>query len=112
MPEIILSHVEELERKLLRAICSSRIPAAMRQGLIGELANYSWRHHEHRIVFNGVLRLRGRELEDVRAALPAVTTRMGFPDVNWDEFFVDESADEGNPLALARTLLAGAPREP
>lgn len=102
------SEVLELERLVLRAICASSTDAYTRQNLIANLAYYSWNDPDHRIVFGALARLRGRELDDARAALPAVATRMGFPDVNWDEYFSGDPAAAADALALARQLLAAA----
>lgn len=111
MPPSPHPDMEELERNLLRALCSPCTTAVTRQNLISNMAHYSWLDHEHRIVFNALARLRGRELEDVRSALPAVSTRMGFPDVDWDEFFRADQPDQLDPFSLARALLAGASGE-
>lgn len=109
MPSPPHAAVADLERELLRALCVPGARASARIAVVSEMAGYSWRDHENRVVFDAIRRLRGRELEDLRASLPAVATRMGFPDVNWDTFFVPDTNSRSDPLALARRLLAAAP---
>ena len=41
-----------------------------------------------------------------REELPAQATRMGFPDVNWKNYFPAEAADCGDVAGLVRELLA------
>lgn len=111
MPNSRRPIIEDLERNLLRALCSPHTTVAARQNLISNMAHYSWLDHEHRVVFNALARLRGRELHDVRSALPAVSTRMGFPDVNWHEFFEADPPDDLDPFVIARALLAASSPE-
>jgi glycosyltransferase involved in cell wall biosynthesis len=97
-----------VERELLRTLCTGRIAARVRQKIANDLAHYAWRDGENRIVFEALTRLRGHELENIRGALPAVATRMGFPDVNWDAYFLGDRDAPTDPAALARALLAAA----
>jgi len=100
-------HLGEMERTVLRSLCAQRANAATVQLILADLQNYSWRDEENRVVFHALTRLRGRELEHIRESLPAVATRMGFPDVNWDDFFIVIQRFD-DPQALAQALLAAS----
>jgi hypothetical protein len=97
-----------MERELLRTLCAPALAAPARQHILSGLAGYVWHDEENRIVFEALCRLRGHQLENVRGALPAAATRMGFPDVNWDAYFLGERDAPTDPAALARALLAAA----
>jgi hypothetical protein len=98
----------DLERGVLRALCSASATASSRASALNNLADYTWGDHECRVVFDALRRLRGRELEEVRACLPAAATRMGFPDVNWDSFFGLDSEITADPEFVVEELLTAA----
>jgi hypothetical protein len=76
-----------LEREILRAICASPHLTGERSMLLGALASHVWRDPEHRVVYEALLRIRARDPDALRSELPATATRMGFPDVEWSEYF-------------------------
>lgn len=85
----------ELERKILRVLCGARADTsppsdsnpASRASAVSSLLSYRWRDAEHRIVFEALARLPGRGAAELRRQLPAQATRMGFPDVCWENYF-------------------------
>jgi hypothetical protein len=119
----------DLETRILRALCSGVDPVAAhfsapsvtnpspsanapttatakRAAILAQLRTHRWQDPEHRVVFEALTMLPGREAAELREQLPAQATRMGFPDVNWEEYFVvatDDSAIE----SLVAELLAG-----
>jgi hypothetical protein len=76
-----------LEREVLEALCASEHVSDDRGRLLGTLASHVWQDPEHRVVYEALLRIRTRDPRALRAELPATATRMGFPDVEWDEYF-------------------------
>ena len=76
-----------LERDVLRALCNSRYLPAQRGELLDELVSHTWRSGEHRVVYEALKRSATGEPDSLRAELPAATTRMGFPDIDWSEYF-------------------------
>jgi hypothetical protein len=112
--------VVELERAILRILCdphaekSASAPDATtrREGALIVLRSYHWEDAEHRVVFEAIVRLPGRDANELQNQLPAQATRMGFPDVEWGKYFANgpicnrESGDvdDSNIEALIRYL--------
>ena len=98
--------VFELERETLCALCvraslNAQHPTAMR-----ELSNHIWQDAEHRVVFEAIQRLSSSDPKLLREQLPAQTTRMGFPDVSWENYFSPAPPHEKDFEALVHELLA------
>src|ERR1700723_4572227 len=110
--------VLDLESRILRALCGG--PAAFgssgadhasgRATILAELRTHRWQDPEHRVVFEALTLLPGRQASALREQLPAQATRMGFPDVNWDAYFA-ANADDIPPEALLAELLAATREE-
>jgi hypothetical protein len=73
----------ELEQELLRNICRDDLRRADLDRAFDMLASYSWQQPEHATVFKAIRRVSRSESGGWRHELPAQTTRMGFPDVDW-----------------------------
>jgi hypothetical protein len=111
----------ELEREILRMLCDphEQADAKSREGAIVKLQTHSWHDAEHRIVFEAVAKLPVPDAAQLRSQLPAQATRMGFPDVHWETYFVRstfrgiEGAKENSPnIATLIARLRAASREP
>jgi hypothetical protein len=104
-----------LERDLLRALCQSGVPAELSSPARSVLQNYSWLGSDHQTVFEAVLRIGSARGDSLREQLAAHATRMGFPDIDWNEYFGKAVAVEGDSkrsvLELVRELKAAAARE-
>jgi hypothetical protein len=89
------SSIVELEREVLRKLCgthvapdtSVRTDVNSRERAVLELLAHPWQDAEHRIVFEALARLPGRDAAELQRQLPAQATRMGFPDVEWQAYF-------------------------
>jgi hypothetical protein len=107
----------DLESKILRALCNhpptsaSPTPndAATRAIILTKLLAHHWQDPEHRVVFEALTALPGRQASALREQLPAQATRMGFPDVNWDAYFATGPA--GAPIETLVTELLAASHE-
>jgi hypothetical protein len=111
--------VLDLESRILRALCSGSRPhpsarvedpvalAALHATILALLRAYHWQNPEHRIVFEALTLLPARQATELREQLPAQATRMGFPDINWDNYFA-EGADNLSAEALLKELLAAS----
>jgi hypothetical protein len=87
----------EVERQLLRTMCSRQTSREQTSGTIQALVNYGWLVPEHAIVFQAICRAIGLAHGSWRELLPAQATRMGFPDVAWSEYF---GTERGEALSL------------
>jgi len=80
-------HLSELERVVLRTLCAEAVPSAASEAAKRELKNYPWHDPEHRVVFEALQEARGSSLISLREQLPTHATRLGFPDVDWQNYF-------------------------
>jgi hypothetical protein len=96
----------ELERGTLRALCIRASVNARHETTMRDLSNHVWQDAEHRVVFEAIQRLSSSDPKLLREQLPAQTTRMGFPDVNWENYFLPAGQAEDDFDALVRDLLA------
>jgi hypothetical protein len=103
----------DLESRILRRLCSEQSafaapgthPGSGRATILAQLRAHRWQDPEHRVVFEALTALPGRQSTELREQLPAQATRMGFPDVNWDHYFV--ASDDKAPIdTLVAELLA------
>ena len=104
----------DLESRILRALCSNPSsgtdnPAA-RAIILTQLHPHRWQDSEHRVVFEALTALPGRDATELREQLPAQATRMGFPDVNWENYFAWAAADSAIETLVAElTGTSGKP---
>jgi hypothetical protein len=96
----------ELERETLRALCIRASANARHQDTMRDLSNHVWQDAEHGVVFEAIQRLSSSDPKLLREQLPAQTTRMGFPDVNWEHYFIPAGEAGSDFDALVRDLLA------
>jgi hypothetical protein len=101
-----------LEREILRALCSSQHLTAERGGLLRALASHDWENPEHRIVYEALQRSLARGSGALRSELPATATRMGFPDVDWAEYFQPSEASQATEVERCIRALAVASAQP
>jgi hypothetical protein len=103
-----------IERDVLRALCQSEAPAELSAQTRSDLQSYSWHGSDHQTIFEALLRIGIERRDSLREQLAAQATRMGFPDINWNEFFGQASAAEGelkpSVMDLVRELKAVAAR--
>jgi hypothetical protein len=102
-----------LERTILRALCRRGVHSSARADLHAEsqasavsaLQSHNWQDPEHRIVFEALARLPGRDVAELQSQLPAQATRMGFPDVSWETYFAARAPRDAQPEAARRADL-------
>lgn len=80
-----------LERKVLSALCQGTLEASVRDRALQQLKQYAWREPVHRAIFQCLAQVPAGNFELVHSELPACLTRKGFPDVDWDLFFMPHS---------------------
>ena len=104
--------VLDLESRILRALCSAptafgssnAVHESERAAILATLHSHRWQDPEHRVVFEALTRLPGRQAAELREQLPAQATRMGFPDVNWQKYFTAAPADSALETLVAELL--------
>jgi hypothetical protein len=104
-----------IERDLLCVLCQSGGLAELSLQTRSELRSYSWQGSDHQTIFDALLHIVRVARGSLREQLAAQATRMGFPDVNWNEYFgqAGAAADElqQSVMDLMRELKAEAERE-
>ncbi len=105
-----------LEREILRALCASPHLTSKRGRLLRALASHDWRDPEHRVVYEALVRTLACGSDALRSELPAAATRMGFPDVNWGEYFkpceASHAAEVESRIRALAVASAQLPRRP
>lgn len=94
----------EVERRLLRVMCSPRTSREQIIGAIKRLANYAWVVPEHAVVFQAIRHAVSLAHGSWRELLPMQATRMGFPDVTWSEYFATDADEPFSLNDLVRKL--------
>lgn len=97
-----------LEKQIIRALCLGASDGSVKEALLPMLRDYPWRAELHQVLFDALASIPSADPEVLRQMLPAKLTRLGFPDVDWEEFFTPISVSGSEVIILARRLLAGA----
>lgn len=103
MPTIL-----DLEKLALRVLCHGTPEGSVKQQLIPILREYHWQSQLHQVIFNAISECPSEKPEVFRQLLPAKLTRMGFPDVEWDEFFAPHTLSMEAVVALVERMRAGS----
>lgn len=93
---------------VLRLLCAGTSQGAVRDNLLPLLSSYPWNSTLHRAIFKAIVSIPSDDPTLLRQLLPAKLTRMGFPDVEWEELFVPVSVASEEAIESVRKLLAGA----
>ena len=96
-----LAKIALLEARILRALCSTSLVREEWKRFDHSLADHHWQESDHGVVYRALQEIRKRDRKTWREQLPAQATRMGFPDVDWSVYFVQQL---GRPPANARTI--------
>jgi hypothetical protein len=101
-----------IERDFLRALCQNSTLAELSSQVRSDLQNYPWQGSDHQTIFEAILGIGIARCSSLREQLAAQATLMGFPDINWNEYFEQASAADGESkrsvMELARELKATA----
>jgi hypothetical protein len=96
----------ELERSVLRKMCAATPGARSLSEAKKMLEPYVWRDADNRVVFESLCGLSsGLTSAQLREQLPAQATRLGFPDVAWENYFTQDDLDAGDVASLIEQLL-------
>ena len=94
-----------LEGRILRLLCSDSLSREEKSRAINEVDKYAWCEPEHDVLFQAIRRIGACDGRRLREELPAQLTRMGFPDVNWDQYFVEGNAISDSMADLISLLI-------
>lgn len=98
----------QLEKLVLRVLCSGTPQGSVQETLPPLLRGYRWKSTLHQAIFNAIAAIPSEDPETLRQLLPAKLTRMGFPDVEWDEIFSPPSLSRDEAIDMVRQMVAGA----
>lgn len=102
--------IREREHAVLHALCSRFSAPARRVEFPPELESYAWQEPDHRVIYAALKKTHDRAGQPLREQLSAISTRMGFPDINWDDYFTSKATPEAELFETVRLLLAHGPR--
>lgn len=101
-----------LERLVLTTLCVSAGLGARRELILADLSRHQWRAPEHRVVYEALTRMPSADPGAISAELPSMATRMGFPDVDWDSYFLPGEHSGATEIEeLIRRLSVACARE-
>jgi hypothetical protein len=98
----------QAELKVLRALCRESLEGLSRAKVVQTLKDYAWLEPVHEALFKCLAQIPSRDAEILRSLLPACLTRRGFPDVDWDFFFISPGVDRNE----FEKLLSGLRQSP
>lgn len=104
------SKTVELERGVVRALVSNTNAAILWEIVALQLKNYLWIDADSRVVFHALQKSREHTPAALREQLPALVTRMGFPDVDWDTFLGPSELREAEVGAMVDALISQSAR--
>jgi len=93
--------VIQAERQALRALCQGTPQGSVLELAKRFLKDYRWRNPLNAPLFETLAGLKTSSLDVLRAELPALLTRRGFPDLPWEDLF----APHGLTMAEAEELM-------
>lgn len=89
----------------LRVICLGTPEGSVKEIGKSLLRDYHWSNALHQAIWNALYSLPSENPETLRQLLPARLTRLGFPDVEWEEFFAPHSLSKDEAIALMRRMV-------
>ena len=102
-------NTEEVERLLLGALCTGPLTLENRTDILRSLAHYNWIHPDHRVIYEALRRSRQRHSAALREHIVAEITRLGFPDIEVEQFFHPCTLTKAEIARFANALLAAGP---
>jgi hypothetical protein len=95
-----------LEKLVLRLLCSGTPQGPVKNVLAPLLSTYRWQDHVHQVIFKAVSAIPTDDPAAIQHLLPAKLTRMGFPDIDWEELFEPSSVSKEGSIQLVRQLIS------
>ena len=92
------------ERQAIRALCQGTPQGSVRELAKLILNDYRWRNPLNATLFETLVGLKNSSPDFLRAELPALLTRRGFPDLPWEELFAPHGLTKAQAEELMRHL--------
>lgn len=96
----------DAERLVIRALCMGTPQGSVKDAVISLLANYHWGSQLHQVIFEAIESVPSDDPANIRQVLPAKLTRLGFPDVEWEELFEGHSLSKDEIMIVVRQMVA------
>jgi hypothetical protein len=90
----------ETERKLLAALCQSRLTSDTRITVLGRLRDHVFVEPDHAVMYRALAAMPTLDPSDALQALTQAVTRMGFPDLDLGGLFEEYSPTSDEIAAL------------
>ena len=97
-----------LEQLILRLLCAGTPQGPVKNVLVPLLRDYHWQRQLHQIIFSAVAAIPSDDPATLRQLLPAKLTRMGFPDIEWEEIFTPPLLSTERAADMVRQMTAGS----
>jgi len=97
-----------LEKLVLHLMCAGTPHGPVKSVMTPLLRGYVWQSELHHAIFDALAAAPSGKPSILRQLLPAKLTRMGFPDVEWEELFAPQGLSRDEALALVRRMLSGS----
>jgi hypothetical protein len=94
-----------LEQQILQRFCTEDVPESVTAAIKTKLDSYAWCDPDNRIVFEALCSLGSLTPAVTASQLPALATRMGFPDLNWERYLGHHRTDPADIRDLVEELL-------
>jgi hypothetical protein len=98
------TEIVRVERKVLRALCQGSTEGPIREFGCAMLRQYHWRDPIHQIIFEALMSIPSEYPEIIRTELPTRLTRMGFPDLAWEDLFAPGPLSKAEAERLVKAL--------
>ena len=103
-PDIVLT-----EAKVLSAVAQGTTEGSIREVANATLRKYQWRDPAHQTIFKALLAIPSERPETVQSELPTRLTRMGFPDLAWEDVFAQPRLSRAEAERLIEQLSRSTP---
>ncbi|HLH05607.1 MAG TPA: hypothetical protein VKW78_00070 [Terriglobales bacterium] len=94
----------EIERRLLRAVCSPLVDGDTRTKILNRLARHRFENPDHETIFRVLNQIPRASAEHIRQTLGARVTRLGFPDIEVEWIFEFEAPSSNEIQILLERL--------
>jgi hypothetical protein len=98
---------QPIEIQVLHALCLGTRQGSVKEAGKSLLRDYRWHNALHQALWNSLCAIPSDDPEILRQLLPAQMTRLGFPDVEWEELFAPHSLAKEDAIDMMRRMIRG-----